>query len=428
MRRISRRAFLANAAGTAASFTIVPRHVLGGPGFTPPSEVITRAVIGTGGMGMAAHVMENVEGKPPVTLAVCDVDRKHRERALAKVGRACEAYADFRDVLDRTDIDTVHIVTPPHWHAVMAIMAAQAGKDILGEKPATRTIGEGQAVIEAIERYGRVYQVNTHGRAHNYYRYGSSRRLRKLIASGRLGSPLTVRLGPQQGITWKVKMWSGRTDLVAQPVPDELDYDMWLGPAPYKPYHPHRVHQSFRGYWDYDGGGLADMGQHYLDPVQYMLGKDNESPVEIEAEAPWPTHPDAVSIWYQITMRYADGTTLLLDSGMHKGDRSADGAFIEGPHGKLYANYRTEPEGLFDGVDDLPDPPEQIDFETAVRTRRQPYGHIRNAHRSCSLVNLANIAIRAGRMIRFDPQREQCIGDEQANRLISQPLRSPWHL
>jgi myo-inositol 2-dehydrogenase/D-chiro-inositol 1-dehydrogenase len=426
-KRITRRTFVAGAAKTAAAFYILPRHVLGGPGYTPPSEVITRAVIGTGGMGLN-HVVPNEEGQPPVTLAVCDVDRNHLADGVKKAGRSCDSYADFRRVLERNDIDTIHVATPPHWHALIAIAAAQAGKDVLGEKPTTRTIAEGQALVDAIRRYGRVYQVNTHGRFGSYYSFGASKRLRKLVASGRLGRPLTVRVGPAQGFNWKVKEWSGRTNLTPEPVPGVLDYDMWLGPAPVKFYHPHRVHQSFRGYWDYDGGGLSDMGQHYLDPVQYILDKDDTSPVEISAVAPWPPHPDAVGLWERVHLKYADGTELILSSGEAGVPDPAGLPFLEGPRGRVFDNYRTDPPGLFDELDDVPDPEPLLDFDTAVRTRRLAGGNAAVAHRSCTLVNLATIAIRTGRTLRFDPTAQRFINDEQANRLIDQPMRAPWHL
>ena len=426
-KRITRRSFIRGAATTAAAFYIVPRHVLGGPGYTPPSEVITRAVIGTGGMG-CTHITTNEEGRPPVTLAVCDVDQDHLARGLQIAGRSCDGYSDFRAVLERKDIDTIHVATPPHWHALIAIAAAEAGFDILGEKPTTRTIGEGQALIAAIKRYNRIYQVNTHGRFGNHYHYGASRRLRKLVDSGLLGTPLTVRVGRGQGFNWKVREWTGRTDLTPQNIPEVLNYDMWLGPAPVRPYHPHRVHGSFRGYWDYDGGGLSDMGQHYLDPVQYILNKDHTSPVEIEADAPWPPHPDAVLLWGTVRMKYADGTTLILQSGEWGAAEPHGLPLIEGPNGKVYDNYRTDPPGLFDQLDRFPDPKPLVDFETAVRTRQQPGGNAEVTHRSCTLVNLANIAIRTGRKLRFDPDTQLFIGDEQANRFVHQPMRAPWHL
>lgn len=451
-RTISRRRFLRGAGASLAAFYIVPRHVLGGPGHTPPSAVITRAVIGVGGMGMN-HVTENDAGRPPQTLAVCDVDRSHLDQALQKAGRSCDGYHDFREVLERRDIDVIYIATPPHWHALIAIAAAQAGFDILGEKPTTRTIGEGQALADAVRRYGRIYQVNTHGRFGACYQFGASRLLRKLADSGLLGTPLTVRVSRSLGFDWKVKRWAGRTDLTAEPVPDVLDYDMWLGPATEKPYHPHRVHGSFRGYWDYDGGGLSDMGQHYLDPVQYILNKDHTSPVEIEAAAPWPPHPDAVGMWGAVRLRYDDGTTILLHSGeweparefrisdlksemadtkpeisdLRCGDEPGQ-PFLAGPEGQVFDNYRTEPAGLFDQIAALPDPPPLIDFETAVRTRQQPGGDADVTHRSCTLVNLANIAIRTGRKLRYDPVAQRFIGDEQADRFINPPMRAPWHL
>lgn len=427
-KRITRRRFLRDAGATCAVFSIVPRHVLGGPGYTPPSEVITRAVIGTGGMGLTAHVTENTPGKPPQTLAVCDVDYKHLGNAMKKAGRCCDAYTDWRRVLERTDIDTIHVATPPHWHALIGIAAVQAGFDVYEEKPFTRTIREGRVYVETVQRYGRILQINTHFRFGNYYQFGSSRRLRKLVDSGLLGKPLTVRVTRGQGRDWKIKMWSGRRNLAPREIPPELDYDSWLGPAPKKPYHEHRVHQSFRGYWDYDGGGLADMGQHFLDSVQYFLDKDDTGPIEIVADGPWPPHPDAVGLWGTVRLTYADGDTIILGSG-EWGEPEPEGLpFIEGPAGKVYENYETDPPGLFDKLDAYPDPAPLIDFETAVRTREKPGGNESVSHRSCTLVNLANIAIRCGRPMSWDPDREEFINDAVANRFVDQPMRPPWHL
>jgi predicted dehydrogenase len=219
-------------------------------------------------------------------LAVCDVDSKHLEAAVKAGGPDVKGYRDFREVLARKDIDIVHIPTPPHWHALISIAAAKAGKDIWCEKPMSRTIAEGEAVKAAIAKYKRIFRLNTWFRFEGGF-YGMGvpvRPIKKTVQNGLLGWPLTVMLSGTTGFDWKQNQWCGRTDLTPQPVPPELDYDMWLGPAPKKPYHPHRVHATFRGYWDYDGGGLGDMGQHYLDPVQYILGKDNESPTAIEVD------------------------------------------------------------------------------------------------------------------------------------------------
>jgi predicted dehydrogenase len=425
---LSRRRFLASAAAAAGVFAIVPRHVLGGPGQKAPSTVLTRGTIGTGGQGMG-HVAENKEGEPPIQLAVCDVDANHLARALERAGPGCRAYGDFREVLARRDIDVIHIATPPHWHALITIAAMQAGKDVFCEKPMTRFIREGRAVCDAARRYGRIVMHNTYGR-------GAWRKMRKLAASGLLGAPLKVYMGPGTGYGFKVRTWSGRTLLEPQPVPPELDYDLWLGPAPWKPYHPHRVHGSFRGYWDYDGGGLTDMGQHWIDPVQYFLGKDGTGPVAVETRAPWPAHPDACGLWGRIVLRYADGTTITLASGEWGDPEPQDPPFIEGPWGKVYrgargAAYTSEPPDLLDRLAGYPEPPGLLSFGEAVRTRSRGPGEKPNAeeaHRSVSLLHLANISIRTGRAIRWDPAAEHVLGDAEANRLVDVPMRAPWRL
>jgi predicted dehydrogenase len=427
----TRREFLR---ATAASvFTIVPPHVLASRGRKrpAPSDTVTRATIGTGGMGMG-HVHANKEDGPIVQLAVCDVDRNHLGRALKKAGRGCRGYADFREVLDRRDIDTVHIATPDHWHALITIAAVQSGRDVFCEKPMTRFIREGQAVIEAVNRYGRIVQHNTYGR-------GGWQKYRKLIAGGLLGTPVTVYLSRATGFDFKVKEWSGRTNLRAEKVPPVLDYEMWLGPAPFKPYHPARVHGSFRGYWDYAGGGLSDMGQHWIDPIQYFLGKDDTGPVEVEAHAPWPQHPDACGLWGRVTLTYGDGTKIILESGEWGKPLPGEQPFVSGPRGKVYRRRVkgkgmvevTEPEGLWERVRKLPEPPRLISFQEAVRARVKGLGvkpNAEEAHRSVSLLHLANIAIRAGRKIRWGPVRQVIVGDAEANRLVDVPMRAPWRL
>ena len=429
---VSRRDFLGRslkAAAAAAVFTIVPRHVLGA-GEVAPSEVLTHAIVGVGGMG-SGHV-DYVLGDPTSRLlAVCDVDAGHLADALKKAGGSCKGYRDYREVLDRGDVDVVHIATPPHWHALISIAAADAGCDVWCEKPMTRTIGEGRYVIDAVRRSGRMFRLNTWFRLYSdFYGLGTTvKPLKQLAASGLLGWPLTVRVSRFTGFDWKVKMWSGRTDLVPQPVPQGFDYDAWLGPAPWKPYHPHRTHGTFRGYWDYDGGGLADMGQHYLDPVQYVLDKDDTSPVEVEAWAPWPVHPDAVGIWGRIEMAYQDGCRIILESGDWGENQTEGKPYLEGPKGKVYQGFRTDPPDLKDALATLPDPePMVTDFGVSVRTRRRFGLNEENGNRSNLLVHLANAAIRTGRKLRFDPKTQRFVGDDEANRLVDQPMRAPWHL
>lgn len=417
---MNRRKFLKSTLAAAGAFSIVPRHVLGGTGYLPPSDQLTKAVIGVGGMGRG-HL--NYPGSK--LLAVCDVDTEHLQRAQEIAGPGVDGYTDFREVLARDDIDIVHIPTPPHWHALISIAAAEAGKDIWCEKPMTRTIGEGQKVVEAVQRHGRIFRINTWFRFRSdFYGFGTDvAPIKKLVQSGMLGWPLRVTIGATTGFTWKF-YWSGRTDLAPQWVPEQLDYDFWLGPAPYKPYNPHRVHGTFRGYWDYDGGGLGDMGQHYLDPVQYILDKDHTSPVEIEADAP-QQHPEAVSSWRRIWMRYADGCEIILDG--EGTDESAP--FIEGPQGKLYRGFKSDIPGLEKKLAQFPDPlPQLTDFSEAVRQRKKFALNEANAHRSCTLVNLGKIALQLGRKLYFDPEKQRFINDDAANRLINPPMREPWKL
>ncbi|PMP96165.1 MAG: oxidoreductase [Candidatus Aminicenantes bacterium] len=414
--KLSRRNFLKTGLAAGCGLLIVPRHVLGGQGYTAPSDQLTKAIIGIGSMGKA-HLEY-----PGRLVAVCDVDRKHLQEGLELAGPGVKGYFDFRDVLARSDVDIVHIVTPPHWHALISIAAAQAGKDIWCEKPMTRTIGEGQKVVAAIKRYGRIFRINTWFRFEDiFYGFGTPvKPIKKILMHRLLGWPLRVTVSGATGFDWKF-YWQGKTYLPPQPVPPELDYDFWLGPAPYKPYNPHRVHVTFRGYWDYDGGGLGDMGMHYLDPVQYILEKDNTSPVEIEVDAP-QQHPDA---WRKIVLRYADGCEIILDGE----NQQKDVPFIEGPEGKLYPGLRSNISGLLEKLKTLPDPePQLTDFHQAVHERRKFALNEENGHRSCTLVNLAKIAVRLGRNLKFDPDKQIFPGDEEANRLIHEPMRSPWNL
>jgi len=426
---LTRRAFLTATAGVA----VVPRYVLGGAGRTPPSETLTRATVGTGAKGLT-HVLTNPEDGPTVQLAVCDVDRRRLARAAEKAGRGCQPFHDFRRLLDEARPDVVVVATPPHWHALVTLAAVRRGRDVLCEKPMTRFIAEGRAVADAAHRYGRLVAVNTLGRD------GLWRTLRKAVASGVLGRPIAVRLGPATGFGFKMRTWMGRKDLASQPVPADLDYDLWLGPAPKKPYHSHRVHRTFRGYWDYDGGGLTDMGQHWVDAIQYAIGKDEAGPVRVRAEAPQPAHPDAVGPWRQAVAEYADGTAMTLESGWAEGRPAprpeTPQPFVEGPDGRVFYHPERrrltfDPPHLADVVQAYRDPPTMVDFKEAVRTRSPAPMRLPDAeaaHRSVTVLHLVNLSIRLGRPVRWDPETERAVGDADANRLTHPAMRPPWHL
>lgn len=427
--KTSRRTFLKTVGGIGL-FTILPRKVLGGNGYIAPSDQLTKGIIGVGGMGRSGSHFTSDERCRLV--AVYDVDRNHLDGAVKqakeKLNETVKAYHDFRDLINDPGVDVVHIATPPHWHALMAIAAAKAGKDIWCEKPMTRTIGEGKAVMEAVKRYNRVFRLNTWFRfTDTFYGLGTTvSPLKKLVDSGLLGWPLKVVVSGTTGFTWKF-FWVGKTNLEPQAVPSTLDYDMWLGPAPYKPYNAHRTHQTFRGYWDYDGGGLTDMGQHYLDPIQYLLGKDGTSPVKVEVEAP-QQHPDAVGIWKKITYTYDDGCQIVLEGEGY--ESSGKTAYIEGPKGKVYKGFECTIPDIMNKLAEFPDPePQRTDFIDCIHTRQKFALNEVNGHRSCTLVNMAAVALRLNRKeLKFDPVTQMFVGDDAANALVNQPMRGDWSL
>jgi len=416
----SRRDFIKKSAWAAAAFTIVPRFVLGGQGYLAPSDHLTKGIIGVGGMGRG-----HIHYAGTKTVAICDVDTRHLALAMKQLNNdsSVKQLADYRELIQLPEVDIVHIATPPHWHGIMAAEAARAGKDIWCEKPMTRTIGEGKRVKEAVQQHGRIFRLNTWFRFKDNF-YGMAvpvKKIKKLVDTGMLGWPLKVTVGRHTGFDWKF-YWVGRENLVPQEVPAELNYDMWLGPAQYKPYNAHRVHQTFRGYWDYDGGGLGDMGQHYLDPIQYFLGKDNESPISIEVDAP-QQHSDAVGTWRRIEYTYADGCKIILDGE----GKDTDAPYIDGPKGKLYPGFRSDIPDMERKLAAFPEPPDQVvDFVDAVKKRQKFALNEDNGYRSCTLVNMGITAVRLGRSLKFDPNTQFFMDDEEANRLVDQPMRGPW--
>ena len=416
----TRRNFIKNSALAATAFTIVPRFVLGGKGYIPPSDQLTKAIVGVGGMGRG-----HIPYAGTRVVAICDVDRKHlREASELIKDKGLKTFTDYRELIQLPEVDIVHIATPPHWHGIIAADAARAGKDIWCEKPMTHTIGEGKRLVEAVQQHGRIFRLNTWFRFDDiFYGMGTTvKPIKKLVESGLLGWPLKVTIGKLTGFNWKF-YWVGKTNLDPVPVPPELDYNFWLGPAQYKPYNPHRVHQTFRGYWDYDGGGLSDMGQHYIDPVQYFLGKDNTGPISVEIDAP-QQHPDAVGTWRKIEYTYADGCKIILD-----GEGNVDVPYIEGPKGKLYPGFKSDIPDLEKKLAAFPDPEPQVtDFIQAVKNRQKFALNEQNGYHSCTIVNMGLVALKLGRSLKFDPEKQEFIGDEGANRLLFPPLREPWSI
>ena len=446
----TRRSFLKGAAAIGA-FNLVPAKVLWGA--DAPSNQLTRALIG---FGSIAHSENHLPFKGSRLVGLCDPDQLRVAEGLEAAEEngwgKIKAYKDFLELLDDRDVDIVHICTPPHWHGVQSLMAARAGKDIWCEKPMTRTVGEGKRVMDYVKAKGRMFRLNTWFRFQGgFYGFGTTvKPIRQVVEGGVLGrGPLKCVFGAGQGFSWKF-YWSGKVNLDPEPCPKTFDWDMWLGPAPWKPYNVHRTHGTFRGYWDYDSGGLGDMAQHYLDPLQYLLCKDETSPVKVDYIGP-KQHPDVVGRFDRITLTYADGTEVILDGNESLKDepllRGANGVTVW-PVGKLdgveinggWTNDDVAETQFFGMLDEngvkidvqsllksLPEPaPQQTDFIDSVRTRRKFCLNEETGFRSCTMFNLAIAAERLGRGFEFDPVKLVAKGDEAANRFLYQEMREPW--
>ncbi len=410
----NRRKFLKASAASAASFQIVPRHVIGGQGHTPPSETYGAALIGCGGRGPGTY--ESMVRKLPARLvAACDVQKTRVNGYIKRKNPEAKAYNDFRKLLENPDVDLVAIATPPHWHALISIAAAEAGKDVFCEKPMTRFIAEGRAVVEAFNRYKRVFQIGTNGRF-GASKSRTSRTIHKIMRSGLLNPNPCVHI-KKGGL--KLNQWSGKPGLKPRIPSEDLDWDLYCGPSPLKPFVTDRVGGTHRNYWDYEGGGMCDMGQHHFDPQQWIYGKDDTSPVSIEAFAP-PAHPDVTGMWAWVELTYSDGFTFVMDSAEW------------GPGYDKKASKQVSLSQLSEKdqqkINAMPDPEPLLSFAEAVKQRKQAGGHPEAAHRAACILHLANIAIRLGRKLQYDPEKEQFVGDDEANRLVNVPMRSPWHL
>ena len=412
--RSNRRKFLKTSAASAASFQIVPRHVIGGQGHTPPSETYGAALIGCGGRGPGTY--ESMVRKLPATLvAACDVQKTRVDGYIKRKNPEAKGYNDFRRLLENPDIDLVAIATPPHWHALISIAAAEAGKDVFCEKPMTRFIAEGRAVVEAFNRYKRVFQIGTNGRF-GAYKSRTSRTIHKIMRSGLLKPNPCVHI-KKGGL--KLNQWSGKPGLKPQIPSEDLDWDLYCGPSPLKPFVTDRVGGTHRNYWDYEGGGMCDMGQHHFDPQQWIYGKDDTSPVKIEAFAP-PAHPDVTGMWAWVELTYSDGFTFVMDSAEW-------GPCYDKKASKQVSLSQLSEEDQ-QKIAAMPDPAPLLSFAEAVKQRKQAGGHPEAAHRAACILHLANIAIRLGRKLQYDPEKEQFVGDDEANRFVNVPMRSPWHL
>jgi len=432
--QMTRRELL-KASAAFGAFNIIPAKVLWGA--TAPSNQLTRALIG---FGCIAQSHNHLSFKDSRLIGLCDPYEARVQHGLAMAAEKgwgkIKAYKDFMALLADKDVDIVHICTPPHWHGCMSVMAAKAGKDIWCEKPMTRTVGEGKRVMEYVSAQKRMFRLNTWFRFQGtFYGFGTTvEPIRQVVENGLLGDgPIECTFGAGQGFSWKFG-WSGRMVEKPDPIPKGFDWDMWLGPAPWKPYTHDRAGTNFRGYWDYDAGGLGDMAQHYLDPLQYLLCKDETSPVHVDYIGP-KQHPEAVGRFDRIILTYDDGMTVTLDGDESLKDqpllRGANGLCVY-PKSKTSKTLRLvdkdgkelDAEKILAG---LPKPaPQQTDFIDSCKNRKTFALNEKNGFRSSTMFNLAIAAERLGRGFDFDPVTLHAVDDGAADRFLYQPMREPW--
>ena len=436
-KKSSRRQFLKGTAMAAGALTlpyVVPSSAPGQAGTVAPSERIVMASIGLGiqGTGLLRAFLSHNDVQ---VVAVCDVRESQRQKAKGIVdqhygNKDCVTYNDFRDVCRRPDIDAVCVATPDHWHVLVSLEAARNGKDMYTEKALGLSVAWDKALHGACHKYGTVFQWGTQQRSDKQFRFGC-----ELVRNGRIGKLYTILVG----VPYDFAVPNQPT----QPVPEDLDYDMWLGPAPWAPYsyqrcRPWTQEESYSNWYhisDYCLGGIGGYwGVHHVDIGQWGHGTDNTGPVEIEGTAVFPKDglADCATSW-KVTHKYADGVTMVyMDEAQYK-----HGVTFQGSEGWVHITREgiwAEPQSLLtsvigrDEIHLIESKGHQRDFLDAVKTRGRTICPIDVAVRTDTICHLTDICTRLGRKLRWDPAKENFIDDAEASRMLMRPMRSPWHL
>ena len=453
--KINRREFLRGATSAAAGMIsfpyIIPSSALGKSGNIEPGNRITMGFIGLGGMG-TNNMRAFLNQSDVQVVAVCDVtkasdeyghwykkgwqgawfgreparkivDNHYAQKNRSGRYKGCAAYTDFRDLLARNDIDAVCITTPDHWHAIPTIMAATAGKHIYCEKPMSLTIAEGRAMIEAVRRHGVIFQTGTQRRSSQQYRF-----VCELIRNGRIGrlKRIVATIGPNN------KEAPAR-DWQPMPVPEWLDYDMWLGPAPWVPYHKDRCLYTFRFGLDYSGGQTTNLGAHAIDIAQWANGTDDTGPIEVEDMGGEFPEDGLFTTATKVHFRalYANGAELICKT------QNGGPLRLEGTEGWIQIQNEKPtyyPESLKTSVIG----PNEIhlyqsndhhrNFIDCIKTNRETAAPVEIGHRSVTICHLGNIAMKLKRKLEWNPEKEKIVNSEQADRMLSRSMRSPWRL
>jgi myo-inositol 2-dehydrogenase / D-chiro-inositol 1-dehydrogenase len=433
MSNSTRRSFIKGIGAAVAAPYVISASALGAEGRPGPSGRINMGCIGLGGEGLGKNVKAFLNQADAQVLAVADVDSDrlargkkvvedfYAQRTQSGVFKGCDAYGDFRQLLERKDIDAVMIATPDHWHVPMTIMAIKAGKDVISEKP-TLTVQQGRMQADAVKRYGAVFQTSTEDRAMFCHH-----RMAELVRNGRIGKLQRIHVGLPSGPAQP-------GDPTPQPIPPGFNYDLWLGPAPYAPYCSARIHWNFRWITDYSGGMLTDWGAHLLDTAQWANDTERTGPVEVEGTG--KRHQGGLyDTFYEFDLRYqyANGVEMLVKSGGVSlrfegtegwvGNRgwlgkveAGSSAILESKIGPNDLHLFTCPAG------------EHRNFLDCVKSRQDPYFPAEIGHRCATVMHIGNIAMWLGRKLKWNPQAERFVDDPSADRYLSRAMREPWVL
>jgi len=422
---LNRRDFLKKSAIGALGFSILPSLDFK----APASERVRVAHIGLGGMGNQ-HMRWFATLPDAEIVALCDVDQEHLGSTLNKLkelqpGTKAATYGDFRKILDRKDIDAVTIATPDHWHAQIAMLAFQAGKDVYGEKPLSYDVHEGQMMLKNLNKYNRVFQLGTQIHAGDNYH-----RVVEIIQSGAIGKVHTVRL-------WKNGFSPGLGNPKAQTPPSTLNWDMWLGPAPYVDYYPERVHLNYRYFLDYSGGVFADFWCHIADVVWWAIQPKGLKSVIARGEktdgvADAPKWLDADYEFENLKLFWTTQPPNVPGAA----DRSI-GAYFEGDKGTLICDYETRSITIDnETVSDIPEikqtitrsPGHQQNFLDSIKSRKPSESNLAYVRDMTLPMHLAIISWRLGRKLEWDAKKEEFVNDKEANGFLSRKYRKAWDL
>jgi len=447
MKKIPRREFLEETPKAIAGGAMFLAGFRAGPPARPtlppkvsPNDRIAVALIGCGGQGKA-NLSAFLSFPEVECLAIADVDEKHLAEGIAIVEEARqkkpEGYKDFRQIIDRQDIQAVIVATPDHWHALPTIHACQAGKDVYVEKPLATTIEEGRAMVSAARKYKRIVQVGTQQRSAKHFQNAVA-----FIQSGELGRIRLVR-------AWAYLDWKGSIGCPPDEAPPpHVDYDLWLGPAPQRPFNPMRFHHNFRWFWDYSGGLATDWGAHMVDVVMWAMKEEPLTAVSTGGKYGFPEDIRETPDTQQALIRFSSFSMVwehMIGCGVGPWQRE-HGVEFHGQNGicvvdrggwEIYSETDKfkQSERVFRL---MPRPRQPVaedfhlahvkDFIDCLKTRRNPRADVEIGHKSLIPSHLANIAYRLERAIGWDNRKEQIIADEEAQRLVGRTYRKPWTL